>query len=134
MALGQSDGRQNLHEKVVVMVFSEFSRRIIQNDNGTDHGTQGPMFLLGPAVNGGVVGNHPNIDPLVVEDNNGNTVYSQAAADPFRSTDFRDVYGTILRHWINVGDPALDLILPADMEPDPAEYWTVRNFNLPLFV
>lgn len=134
MAAGQTDGRQNLHEKVVVMIFSEFSRRIVQNDNGTDHGTQGPMFLVGPAVNGGVVGNHPNIDPVAIEDNNGNTLYSQAGADPFRSTDFRDVYGTILRHWMHVGDPALNLILPPDAEPDASKYWTVRNFNLPLFV
>lgn len=134
MAQGQTDGRQNLHEKVVVLIWSEFSRRIVQNDTGTDHGTQGPMFLVGPAVNGGVVGNHPNIKPAIIEPNNGNTIYSQAAADPFRSTDFRDVYGTILRHWVNVGDPALDLILPPDPEPDPTEYWTVRDFNLPLFL
>ncbi len=134
MALGQTDGRQNLHEKVVILIWSEFSRRIIQNDTGTDHGTQGPMFLVGPAVNGGVIGNHPNIAPAAIEPNNGNTLYSQAAAAPFRSTDFRDVYGTVLRHWVNVGDPALDLILPADTEPDPANYWTVRDFDLPLFL
>jgi uncharacterized protein (DUF1501 family) len=134
MASGQTDGRQNLPEKVCVLIWSEFSRRITQNDNGTDHGTQGPMFLIGHGVNGGVVGNHPDIDPTVIENNNGNTIYSQAPADPFRSTDIRDVYGTILRHWMNVADPALDLILPPDPIPDPTNYWTVRNFNLPLFV
>ena len=28
-------------------MWSEFSRRVIQNDNGTDHGSQGPMFVIG---------------------------------------------------------------------------------------
>lgn len=133
MAQGQTDGRQNLPEKVCIMVWSEFSRRVIQNDNGTDHGTTGPMFLIGHGVNGGVVGNHPNIDPLVIENYNGNSPYSQAVADPFRSTDIRDVYGTILKHWLNVPVPAINLLLPVDTIPDPAEYWTVADFDLPLF-
>lgn len=133
MAQGQSDGRQNLPEKVCVMVWSEFSRRIIQNDNGTDHGTQAPMFLIGHGVNGGVIGNHPNIAPLVIEDHDGNTPYSQAPADPFRSTDLRDVYGTILKHWLNVPVPTVNAILPVDAIVDPTNYWNVANFDLPLF-
>ncbi len=132
MALGQSDGRQNLPDKVCVLIWSEFSRRIIQNDNGTDHGTQGPMFLIGGGVNGGVVGNHPNLDALVLDDNGGNTPYSQAGA--FRSTDFRDVYGTVLKHWLNVPQLTVESILPADTLPDPANYWTIRDFDLPLFL
>src|SRR5262249_26850915 len=46
-------GLENLADKVVVMVWSEFSRRIEQNDNGTDHGSQGPMVVIGGAVHGG---------------------------------------------------------------------------------
>jgi uncharacterized protein (DUF1501 family) len=79
--------------KVCVLVWSEFSRRIEQNDNGTDHGSQGPMFVVGGAVNGGVYGNHPNLDDV---DDSGNTNYSQDGTSGFRSTDFRDVYGTVL--------------------------------------
>lgn len=131
MAAGQTDGRQNLHEKVCVLVWSEFSRRIIQNDNGTDHGTQGPMFVIGHAVNGGVYGNHPNIDPTVIESNSGNTVYSQNAADPFRSTDFRDVYGTVLKHWMNMPQASVQALLPLDPIPDPAKYWRTADFDLP---
>mgnify|MGYP003694429475 CR=1 FL=1 len=37
-------------DRVCIMVYSEFSRRITQNDNGTDHGSQGPMFLIGGKV------------------------------------------------------------------------------------
>jgi uncharacterized protein (DUF1501 family) len=114
--------------KVTVLVWSEFSRRINQNDNGTDHGSQGPMFVIGGSVNGGVYGNHPNIDAGALDDSE-NTVYTQNA-NPFRSTDFRDVYGTILKHWLNM--PAATIlagVLPPDSGP-AASYWTVPNLDL----
>ena len=112
--------------KLCVLVWSEFSRRVNQNDNGTDHGTQGPMLAIGGTVNGGIYGNHPDINTL---NGNGNTIYSQNAADPYRSTDFRDVYGTVLRHWLNDADPSL--ILPEDTGEDPNLYWTAPDFDLP---
>ena len=37
-------------DKVCIMVWSEFSRRVKQNDNGTDHGSQGPVFVIGGGV------------------------------------------------------------------------------------
>jgi len=112
--------------KVGVMVWSEFSRRIQQNDSGTDHGSQGPVFVIGGAVTGGVYGAHPNINDAALNDD-GNTVYSQAVGDPYRSTDLRDVYGTILAKWLNMPDPLA--VLPVD-SGDPALYWTSPNFNL----
>ncbi len=97
--------------RVCIVVWSEFSRRIPQNDNGTDHGSQGPMFVIGGAVNGGVYGRHPNITSL---DNDENTVYSQAAGQ-YRSTDFRDVYGTVLKRWVNMAPASiLSNVLPLD--------------------
>ena len=115
-------------DKVCVLVWSEFSRRVPQNDSGTDHGSQGPMFIIGGAVNGGVYGNHPNIDNAALDDN-GNTVYSQDAGG-FRSTDFRDVYGTVLKHWLNMPDATiLSSILPVD-GGDPSTNWTTANFDL----
>jgi len=112
--------------KLCVIVWSEFSRRIQQNDNGTDHGSQGPMLVIGGAVNRGVYGNHPNINQDALNDD-GNTLYSQAAGDPYRSTDFRDVYGTLLKHWLGVADPLT--LLPVD-SGDPNAYWTSPNFDL----
>jgi uncharacterized protein (DUF1501 family) len=117
-------------DKLCVMIWSEFSRRIVQNDNGTDHGSQGPMFVIGGKVNGGVYGNHPNIADL---DGEGNTRYSQDGGDDFRSTDFRDVYGTILKHWLNM--PAAQIfsaVLPPDSAPpgQANRYWTNPNFDL----
>ncbi len=115
-------------DKMTVVVWSEFSRRVPQNDSGTDHGSQGPMFVIGGAVNGGVYGNHPNIDDVALDDN-GNSVYSQAAG-AFRSTDFRDVYGTILKHWLNVPEPTiLSSILPLD-GGNPNTRWTTSNFDM----
>lgn len=119
--------------KVTLVVWSEFSRRIPQNSNGTDHGSQGPMFVIGESVNGGIYGNHPNIDPLALN-NKENTVYSQDNVDPFRSTDFRDVFGTILKHWVNMGEPdILNNILPLDVLGPASEYWQTQDFDLGFF-
>jgi uncharacterized protein (DUF1501 family) len=108
------------------VVWSEFSRRVPQNDNGTDHGSQGPMFVVGGSVVGGVYGRHPDIANL---DDNENTVYSQAAG-PHRSTDFRDVFGTILKHHVNMAQTdILTQVLPLDAG-NPADFWTTANFDL----
>jgi uncharacterized protein (DUF1501 family) len=127
----QDTADMGLAEKICVMVYSEFSRRIMQNDNGTDHGSQGPMFVIGGGVNGGLYGNFPDIlDPgLDADDADGNTRYSQAQGDGFRSTDFRDVYGTLLKHWLNMPAAQVAALLPADAG-DPSTYWTVPNFDL----
>jgi uncharacterized protein (DUF1501 family) len=125
--------RQDLEDmgvwnKTTVVVWSEFSRRIPQNDNGTDHGSQGPVFVIGGGVTGGVYGNHPNIQTGAL-DGDENTVYSQAAGD-FRSTDMRDVYGTILKHWLNMPVGQItSTILPVD-GGDPNLFWTNPNFDM----
>jgi uncharacterized protein (DUF1501 family) len=114
--------------KVSVLVWSEFARRIEQNGNGTDHGSQGAMFVIGGSVTGGVYGNHPDIAAASLDDS-GNTVYTQAAA-PHRSTDFRDVYGTVLKHWLNMDEATiLATVLPPD-PGSPADYWTDPDFDL----
>ncbi len=116
-------------DKVVLMVWSEFGRRVQQNDGGTDHGTQYPVFVLGGAVQGGVYGNHPNLNESGLSDD-GNTVYSQAAADPFRSTDMRDIYGTILKHWLGMPSATiLGGVFTLD-GGDPATRWTQENFDM----
>ena len=109
MAAGASPGTSstNLPNKVTVLVWSEFSRRIYQNDNGTDHGSQGPMLVIGgAAINGGVYGNHPNIDRRRDQrlDDNGNTATRRTTRTAQRSTDFRDVYGTIMKHWLGIAE------------------------------
>ena len=69
---------------VTVVVYSEFGRRVVGNGSqGTDHGTSGPMFIVGEKVNGGFYGDQPSLKNLV----NGDLAVT---------TDFRDVYATIL--------------------------------------
>ncbi|WP_020521122.1 DUF1501 domain-containing protein [Catelliglobosispora koreensis] len=69
---------------VVVLVYSEFGRRVKANaSDGTDHGTASSLFLLGDGVTGGLHGEPPNLSDL----DNGDLKYT---------TDFRDVYTTVL--------------------------------------
>jgi uncharacterized protein (DUF1501 family) len=122
-------GGEKVSDKLCIVIWSEFSRRIQQNDNGTDHGSQGPVFVIGGSVNGGVYGNHPNIDPNALNDD-GNTQYSQDNGNGFRSTDLRDVYGTILERWLGMSHSTiLSTVLPLDVG-SPSDYWTAENFNL----
>jgi uncharacterized protein (DUF1501 family) len=80
-------------QRVVVMTWSEFGRRVEDNDSGgTDHGTAAPIFVLGSRVRGGLFGAPPSLTDL---DPDGNLKYS---------IDFRQVYASILANWIGA-DP-----------------------------
>lgn len=124
-------------DKLCVLVWSEFGRRVKQNGNGTDHGSQAPMFVIGGSAPGsgfagGVHGNYPNIAPAAWDDE-GNTEYRQDAAGGFRSTDFRDVYGTVFKHWLNMPEGLIAPgVLPVDAGP-AAFYWTDPDFDVPFF-
>jgi uncharacterized protein (DUF1501 family) len=79
-----------LDDRVLVMTFSEFGRRVAENDSqGTDHGTAGPMLLAGPGVNPGLHGQTPNLADL-----NGDDLKT--------SIDFREVYATVLDKWLGL--------------------------------
>ncbi len=83
-----------LHERVLLMTFSEFGRRVEENASyGTDHGTSAPMFLAGPAVRPGLHGATPSL--LDLED-----------GDLKMSVDFRRVYATALEQWLGVRSAA----------------------------
>jgi uncharacterized protein (DUF1501 family) len=74
-----------IQDKVVLMTFSEFGRRVNQNGSGgTDHGTAAPLFVIGRNVYGGVYGQNPDLSDL---DNNGDIKYKY---------DFRQLYATLL--------------------------------------
>jgi len=71
-------------QDVTLMVYSEFGRRVKGNaSQGTDHGTSGPVFLLGEKVNGGFYGDQPSLSKLI-------------DGDLAVTTDFRDIYATVL--------------------------------------
>ena len=80
---------QRNDDRLLMMTFSEFGRRVAQNaSNGTDHGTAAPMFLFGGSVKSGVIGRHPSLTDL----DHGDLKYT---------TDFRSVYATILQSWLD---------------------------------
>jgi uncharacterized protein (DUF1501 family) len=75
-------------DRVLVLIFSEFGRRLAENaSGGTDHGTAAPVFLLGQSVRSGLHGPYPNLIDL-------------QAGDPKHAIDFRQIYATILDQWL----------------------------------
>ncbi len=75
----------------VVMVFSEFSRRVGENGSlGTDHGHGGVAFLAGQPVNAGVYGNFPDLSLATTPYNNYYVPFNGL------STDFRSLYATVI--------------------------------------
>jgi uncharacterized protein (DUF1501 family) len=80
-------------DNVVMMVFSEFGRRVRDNGTGTDHGAAGVAFAIGDRVNGGMYGAYPSLKP---ED------LTQGDLAP--SYDFRGFYSTLVDKWLGL-DP-----------------------------
>src|ERR1700730_16319291 len=80
--------QQGNFNRVLLMTFSEFGRRVAENANGgTDHGAAAPMFVLGGAVKPGLFGKCPSLTDL----DRGDLKFN---------TDFRSVYGTVLDQWL----------------------------------
>ncbi len=91
-------------ERVTVLVFSEFGRRVDENaSQGTDHGAASCLFVLGEKVRGGLLGQHPSLEKL----GEGDLVFN---------TDFRSVYASLLDGWL--GCPA-EKFLGQKFEPLP---------------
>ncbi len=84
----------NASDEVVMLVFSEFGRRIRDNASGTDHGTGGGAFIVGDHVQGGLYAEYPSLDPAQWA--NGE--------DLEHTIDFRGIYGTVLEQWMGL-DP-----------------------------
>jgi uncharacterized protein (DUF1501 family) len=90
-----------MDNEVLSMTISEFGRRPYENgSNGTDHGAASPVLLFGSGLQGnGFVGEHPDIN---IWDSNDNLI---------PSTDFRDVYATVLTDWFCLDPSIVDGIL-----------------------
>ncbi|MEO6871439.1 MAG: DUF1501 domain-containing protein [Chthoniobacterales bacterium] len=79
---------QGNFDRVLLITFSEFGRRVQENANGgTDHGAAAPMFVLGGRVKPGLFGRYPSLTNL----DQGDLMFH---------TDFRSVYGTVLDKWL----------------------------------
>ncbi len=80
-------------DDAIVMVFSEFGRRIDDNGSGTDHGSGGVAFVMGNPVKGGFYGDYPSLEPR-----------DQVEGDMAYNNDFRGLYATLLDGWMGI-DP-----------------------------
>lgn len=93
-------------DRVLMMSFSEFGRRVRQNaSGGTDHGTAAPVFLFGEnaALQSGIWCRHPSLTDL----DNGDLRYG---------VDFRSVYAAILQNWLDAPAAA---VLGKQFDPLP---------------
>ncbi len=89
-------------DRVVVMAFSEFGRRVAENaSQGTDHGTAGPMFIAGSPIKSGIIGKHPSLNHLI----DGDLEFH---------TDFRRVYAAVIEDWFGCDS---DAILKGKFDP-----------------
>ena len=84
-------------DEVVVLVFTEFGRRMRDNGSGTDHGTGGGAFIIGDQVRGGLYGEYPPLDPSQWEH----------GEDLKHTIDFRGIYGTVLEQWLGLDARAI---------------------------
>jgi uncharacterized protein (DUF1501 family) len=82
---------QGAGDNVIMLMFSEFGRRVHDNGSGTDHGAAGVAFMVGQNIKGGEYGEYPSTAPEDLEQ-----------GDLVPNTDFRGVYSTILEDWMGL--------------------------------
>ena len=80
-------------ENLIMVLFTEFGRRVKDNGTGTDHGAGGIAFVIGDQVKGGMYNEYPSLKP---ED--------LVQGDLAPNYDFRGFYGTIVEKWLGL-DP-----------------------------
>ena len=96
LAQGISDFFADLREhqasqQALMLVFTEFGRRVKDNGSGTDHGSGGAAFVIGDAVAGGMHGLYPSLkEPDLLD------------GDLHFQVDFRSVYATISEQWLGL--------------------------------
>ncbi|HEU0021346.1 MAG TPA: DUF1501 domain-containing protein [Dehalococcoidia bacterium] len=78
-------------DNVVLLVFTEFGRRVHDNGSGTDHGSGGIAFVVGDAVKGGLYGEYPSLDQDKLLE-----------GDLHFNNDFRGLYSTLVEQWMGL--------------------------------
>ncbi|MFL2760674.1 MAG: DUF1501 domain-containing protein [Dehalococcoidia bacterium] len=79
-------------ENVVMLIFSEFGRRINDNGSGTDHGSGGGAYLVGKPMAGGLYAEYPSLERDKWE----------KGEDLAHTIDFRGIYGTVIEQWLGL--------------------------------
>ena len=82
----------NAADNVLMLVWTEFGRRLADNGSGTDHGSGGGAFLIGNMVNGGLYAEYPSLE----QSNLAN------GEDLAHTYDFRGLYSSILNQHLDL--------------------------------
>ena len=83
--------QNNASDNVLLLVFTEFGRRVNDNGSGTDHGAAGAAFVVGDAVKGGQYGEYPSRKAEDLDQ-----------GDLVPNLDFRGLYSTVLEDWLGL--------------------------------
>lgn len=78
-------------QEVVILMFTEFGRRVLENGSGTDHGSGSVAFVIGDQVEGGLYGEYPSLEPDKLDQ-----------GDLKWNNDFRETYATLLEKWMGL--------------------------------
>ena len=78
-------------DNVVMLMFTEFGRRVHDNGSGTDHGAGGAAFVIGDAVKGGQYSEFPSLEANQLEQ-----------GDVVPNHDFRSIYSVLLEDWMGL--------------------------------
>jgi uncharacterized protein (DUF1501 family) len=106
---------QRLLDQTLVLVFSEFGRRVSENgSNGTDHGSGGLMLAFGGRVRGGLYGTAASL-----QEGDDNPDLEYGSRDVRFQTDFRSVYARVIDHWLGADSVS---ILGNDFRSDAVDF------------
>ena len=78
-------------DNVIMLLFSEFGRRVRDNGSGTDHGAAGVAFVIGDAIEGRQYGEYPSRKAPDLQQ-----------GDLVPNLDFRGLYSTVLEDWLGL--------------------------------
>jgi uncharacterized protein (DUF1501 family) len=78
-------------DNVLMFVFTEFGRRVLDNGSGTDHGSGGMAMAFGDQVKGGMHSEYPSLKPEHLLE-----------GDLLFNIDFRGIYGTLIERWLGL--------------------------------
>jgi len=78
-------------DNVIMLLFTEFGRRVRDNGSGTDHGSGGVAFAIGDKVKGGHYGEYPSMKPEDLQQ-----------GDLVPNLDYRGLYSTVLEDWLGL--------------------------------
>ena len=80
-------------DNLIMVLFTEFGRRVKDNGTGTDHGAAGAAFVIGNQVKGGMYSEYPSLRPEDLQQ-----------GDLAPNYDFRGFYSTVIDRWLGL-DP-----------------------------